>query len=92
MSKHNPFGAAINCLSVMADKDFANGAPHRGSCRAAIKVLEAAAKIDKAKTIKDLDGYFMYLASHGFNEPNPRISLLMTFLASRPDEKEEGKK
>jgi hypothetical protein len=40
-----PFDAAINCLSVMADRDFANGAPHRGQFRAAIRVLEEAGKI-----------------------------------------------
>ena len=39
------FDAAINCLSVMADRDFANGAPHRGQFRAAIRVLEEAGKI-----------------------------------------------
>jgi hypothetical protein len=45
------FDAAINCLSVMADRDFANGAPHRGQFRVAISVLEAAGKVDKAKSI-----------------------------------------
>ena len=45
--KKGPFDAAINYLTVMADRDFANGAPHRGSCRAAIRVLEAAGKVDK---------------------------------------------
>ena len=45
------FDAAINCLSVMADRDFANGAPHRGQFRVAIRVLEAAGKVDKAKSI-----------------------------------------
>jgi len=45
------FDAAINCLSVMADRDFANGAPHRGQCRAAIRVLEEAGKIEGPKTL-----------------------------------------
>ena len=45
------FDAAINGLSVMADRDFANGAPHRGQFRAAIRVLEEAGKVDKAKSI-----------------------------------------
>jgi hypothetical protein len=47
MSKKGPFDDAINNLQVMADRDFANGAPHRGAFRAAIKVLEAAGKVDK---------------------------------------------
>jgi len=46
-----PFDAAINCLSVMADRDFANGAPHRGQFRAAIRVLEEAGKIEGPKTL-----------------------------------------
>ena len=45
------FDAAINCLSVMADRDFANGAPHRGQFRAAIRILEAAGKVDKNDAI-----------------------------------------
>jgi len=45
------FDAAINCLSVMADRDFANGAPHRGQFRAAIRVLEEAGKIEGPKTL-----------------------------------------
>jgi len=45
------FDAAINCLSVMADRDFANGAPHRGQFRAAIRVLEAAGKIEGPKIL-----------------------------------------
>ena len=49
------FDAAINCLSVMADRDFANGAPHRGQFRAAIRVLEAAGKVDKKKAIAVYD-------------------------------------
>jgi hypothetical protein len=46
MSEKKPFDAAINYLTVMADRDFANGAPHRGSCRAAIRVLVAAGKLN----------------------------------------------
>ena len=45
------FDAAINCLSVMADRDFANGAPHRGQFRVAIRVLEAAGKIEGPKIL-----------------------------------------
>jgi len=45
------FDAAINCLSVMADRDFANGAPHRGQFRVAIRVLEAAGKITEGDAI-----------------------------------------
>jgi hypothetical protein len=45
------FDATINCLSVMADRDFANGAPHRGQFRAAIRVLEAAGKIEGPKIL-----------------------------------------
>ena len=50
MSK-GKFDAAINCLSVMADRDFANGAPHRGQFRVAIRVLEEAGKIEGPKTL-----------------------------------------
>ena len=50
-----PFDAAINCLSVMADRDFANGAPHRGQFRVAIRVLEVAGKTDKQQCQDLLD-------------------------------------
>jgi len=53
------FDAAINCLSVMADRDFANGAPHRGQFRAAIALLEAARKVSKAEM-----RYFIKCACH----------------------------
>jgi len=49
------FDAAINCLSVMADRDFANGAPHRGQFRAAIRVLEEAGKLNKIRCQDLLD-------------------------------------
>jgi hypothetical protein len=55
MSKKGPFDDAINNLQVMADRDFANGAPHRGSFRAAIKVLEAAGKVDKKLSLRFLE-------------------------------------
>ena len=51
------FDAAINCLSVMADRDFANGAPHRGQFRVAIRVLEAAGKVDKSMCLSAIGGW-----------------------------------
>jgi len=80
------FDAAINCLSVMADRDFANGAPHRGQFRAAIRVLEAAGKVDKAKSIGALNGYFAFLSIHGFTETDPLVVSVYALLEALPDE------
>ena len=82
------FDAAINCLSVMADRDFANGAPHRGQFRAAIRVLEAAGKVDKAKSIGALNGYFAFLSIHGFTETDPLVVSVYALLEALPDEEE----
>jgi hypothetical protein len=58
MSEKGPFDAAINYLQEMADKDFANGAPHRGEFRDAIRVLEAARKVSP-NAMKFVDGWFI---------------------------------
>jgi hypothetical protein len=69
----------------MADRDFANGAPHRGQFRAAIRVLEAAGKVDKAKSIEALNGYFAFLAQHGFTKADPLVVSAMALLNALPD-------
>ena len=79
------FDAAINCLSVMADRDFANGAPHRGQFRVAIALLEAAGKVDKAKSIGALNGYFAFLSIHGFTETDPLVVSVYALLDALPD-------
>jgi hypothetical protein len=85
------FDAAINCLSVMADRDFANGAPHRGQFRAAIALLEAAGKVDKVvemavlSVLKDEAGG---LVEKEIQESVGRIRALLDAL---PDTPEGGK-
>ena len=91
MSNHNPFYAAINYLAVMADKDFANGAPHLGSCRAAIRVLEAAGKINKKELSEVMDAQEV-IEGFAWVNKDREYQDLCDLIASLPDEKEEGKK
>jgi hypothetical protein len=84
MSKKGPFDDAINNLQVMADRDFANGAPHRGSFRAAIKVLEAAGKVDKVNK-EFIINHFNEVADHGCHW----CRQIHALLESLPDEEDK---
>ena len=87
-----PFDAAINCLSVMADRDFANGAPHRGQFRAAIAVLEAAGKMDKHDKVRLAlwaDFYERLCGKHGgawLPEDDAAYERIRALLSALPDE------
>ena len=87
------FDAAINCLSVMADRDFANGAPHRGQFRVAIRVLEAAGTMSSEWWLMTAGG----LSTYNFSNQHPEVALVwlkQTFralLESLPDAPEGGK-
>ena len=82
------FDAAVNRLSVMADRDFANGAPHRGQFRAAIALLEAAGKMNPEWWLM-MAGQ---LSGINFSNQHPEVALVwlkQTFralLESLPDE------
>lgn len=85
--KPGKFDAAIMSLKGTMAADFIQGREkEREQLAHAIRVLKAAANVEKKATIGDLNGYFTYLAYHGFNDPNPRISILMALLESLPDE------
>ena len=56
--------------------------------KAAISVLEAAGKVDKAKSIEALNGYFAFLSIHGFTETDPLVVSVYALLDALPDEEE----
>ena len=52
----------------------------------AIRVLKAAGKVDKKKSIDALEGIFVFASIHGINKPDPDVISAMNLLKSLPDE------
>jgi len=84
MSK-GKFDAAIHILAgerCMASKTEGEQA----DLWVAIRVLEEAGKVDKAKSIGALNGYFAFLSIHGFTETDPLVVSVYALLEALPDE------
>ena len=79
MKKKGPFDLVIDLLR--------NGKwVQQAQCNRAANVLEAAGKVDKAKSIGALNGYFAFLSIHGFTETDPLVVSVYALLEALPDE------
>jgi hypothetical protein len=58
----------------------------------ALRLLEAASGVDKARSIQALEGVFVFAAIHGMTELDPDIIAAMNMIKALPDTETEVKK
>jgi hypothetical protein len=72
----------------MADRDFANGAPHRGEFRAAVRVLEAAGKVDKKSCLAEIDDCYFSKSLNPWGTEARILGEIRALLEALPDKEE----
>ena len=80
------YDAVLECLALRGGAYRAGGKHDRADeCDSAIRLLEAAGKVDKKASIDALQGIFNFAAIHGINTPDPDVIAAMALLEALPD-------
>ena len=87
--KPGPFDKACDILQWAMNHETATHEQIE-SIKAVLAVLEAAAKVDGPATLKDLSGYWSFLAIHGFTQEDPLVVAMEALLAALPARSSEA--